>query len=236
MSAKFLPSSVGAEPKKLAILGGLLVIAGLAYYMSSGSDVPPGAKGTTSSRTTLPKAGDSTVDIAPINAPRPTTRSAPRRGSDEFRPTLKVPDDFDLREVDPTLNLAKLEQVRAVGQAGGRRSLFEFYTPPPPPPPKTPPIVPTEPKPELPKAVAPSKPVTPPPPPIPVKFYGYAGKPGGTERRALFVDGEEIFIKAESELIRDRYKIVRINVNSAEVEDTVSKNRQTLPIVEPFEK
>ena len=36
----------------------------------------------------------------------------------------------------------------------------------------------------------------------------------------------------EGELIRKRYKVVRIGTNSAVVEDTEHNHRQTLPLVE----
>jgi len=136
--------------------------------------------------------------------------------------------------IDPTLQLDRLAKVRNVSVEGGSRSLFEFYTPPPPPVPKPTPIVP---KPltaadlkaaELKKGPAPP----PPPPPIPLKFYGYSGAMRSTVRRAFFLDGEDIVQAGENETIRNRYKIIRIGVNSAVVEDTVAKNQQTLPLAE----
>jgi hypothetical protein len=72
----------------------------------------------------------------------------------------------------------------------------------------------------------------PPPTPIPFKFYGYAAPPRSGPRRAFFIDGEEIFIVGENEMIRNRYKIIRIGVNSAVVEDTKDKHQQTLPLEE----
>ena len=40
---KFVPAGLGAEPKKLAILGVLLVVAGVLYWMNSGPNIPDGA-------------------------------------------------------------------------------------------------------------------------------------------------------------------------------------------------
>ena len=53
-----------------------------------------------------------------------------------------------------------------------------------------------------------------------------------TYKRAFFLDGEDIIIAGEGDLIKKRYKIVRIGVNSAVVEDTEfkSNNQQTLPL------
>ena len=56
----------------------------------------------------------------------------------------------------------------------------------------------------------------------------------GTRKGAFFLesDGNTFHIAAENELVQNRYKIVRIGVNSAVVEDTKDKHQQTLPLVE----
>jgi hypothetical protein len=142
---------------------------------------------------------------------------------------------MDVSRIDPTLKLDLWSKARQVSVEGGARSLFEFYTPPPPPPvPKPAPIVPKPPTAAELKAaeLAKGPPPPPPPPPIPLKFYGYSGALRSTVRRAFFLDGEDIVQAGENETIRNRYKIVRIGVNSAVVEDTVAKNQQTLPLAE----
>ncbi len=53
-----------------------------------------------------------------------------------------------------------------------------------------------------------------------------------TSRRALFMEGEDIFVAGENDMVNNRFKIIRISANSAVVEDTVTKNQQTLPLVE----
>jgi hypothetical protein len=53
-----------------------------------------------------------------------------------------------------------------------------------------------------------------------------------TVRRAFFLDGEEIVQAGENDTIRNRYKILRIGVNSAVVEDIVAKNQQTLQLAD----
>jgi hypothetical protein len=84
-------------------------------------------------------------------------------------------------------------------------------------------IKPDEPKPDTPAA----KPPKPPPPPIPLKFYGFVT--GSGPRRAFFLNGDEIFVASEGDLVQKRYKIVRINVTSAVVADTQHEdNQQTL--------
>jgi hypothetical protein len=232
---KLAPAGVGAEPKKLVILVGLLAMAGGGYYWASRPDVPAGANAS-------PAPVPQTPSVFPATtAPRPTTASyGPRtvgRGrvsssGDDFRPTLKLPEGMDISRIDPTLKLDLLAKVRQVSVEGGSRSLFEFYTPPPPPPPKVQDIVPKPPVAESKSTDTPKPPAPPPPPPIPLKFYGLSGALRSTVRRAFFLDGEDIVQAGENETIRNRYKVLRIGVNSAVVEDTVAKNQQTLQMVE----
>jgi hypothetical protein len=80
----------------------------------------------------------------------------------------------------------------------------------------------------------PPPPAPPPPPPaIPLKFYGFTSYRQGV-KRAFFMEGEDIFVAAEGDTIKNRYKIIRIGVNSAVVEDINFKNQQTLPLLEEY--
>ena len=121
-----------------------------------------------------------------------------------------------------------LAKVQNVTLQGGARNLFQFG---PAPMPKTPepkiipkPVVEKQPD-EAPKPVEPPKP---PPPPIPLKFYGYASPSPKGVQRAFFLQGDEIVVAEEGELIQRRYRIVKIGINSCVVEDTQSKHQQTL--------
>lgn len=232
----WMPSGLGAEPKKLAVLGGLLVTIVGVYFYNQEPEVTVA---------TAPRATQPAPIIPAPSVSRPASRpqqKAKGRANEDFHPTLKLPEDFDLSQVDPTLRTDLLAKVRGVGEVGGSRSLFEFYVPPPPPPPPVKDINPIdfgkapraqETKPAPPADPGPPKP--PPPPPIPLKYYGYEGQPKGGKLKAFFIDGEETFRKGPGEMIRNRYRIVRIGPTSAEVEDTVAKNTQTLRIVEQCE-
>ena len=78
----------------------------------------------------------------------------------------------------------------------------------------------------------PPGPVTPPPPPITLKYYGYIAQRADGRKRAFFLDGDDILVAAEGELLKRRYKVVRIGVNSAIVEDMQFNNTQTIPLQE----
>ncbi len=224
----------GAEPKKLAALGGLLVVAVIVYFMNS-SDTPSNPGATTSTRS---------VATAPVIRPtaRSTARSGARAGNaargaslQEFRPTLKPKDPIDPSRVDPTLKLDLLAKLSKVTMEGGGRSLFDFSGAPAPkveiakvkpilPGQKTASIIgPVQPKPPAPAAEPPSA-------PIPLKFYGFTNAAQQGRKRAFFLDGEDILFGSEGELIKNRYKVVRIGVNSVVMEDTTSKKEQTLPL------
>jgi hypothetical protein len=225
------PSNVGAEPKKLAILGGLLAIAAYFYFSS-------GTPGSTVSATPGSTAPASAVAM-PAESRRPATKRQPEgasgNGPKEFRPA--VPKSVDPSSVDPTLHLEELAALRKVEIEGGMRSLFEISTAPPVAAAGLKDLAPIKPKPLFSGPVAPPPPPGPPPdpkaPPIPLKFYGFVNQTkGGADKRAFFLDGEDIVIATEGDTIKKRYKIIRIGVNSATVEDTTfkSNNQQTLPL------
>ena len=68
--------------------------------------------------------------------------------------------------------------------------------------------------------------------PIPFRFYGYTSIVKQWPKRAFFLEGDAIYIAAEGELIKSRYKVIYIGVNSAVVEDTSTKTQHALPLVE----
>ena len=76
----------------------------------------------------------------------------------------------------------------------------------------------------------PEPPAAPVAPPIPLKFYGFVS---ATEaKRAFFLDGDDIVVAREGDVIKKRYKVMRIGLNSAIVEDEQFKSQQTLTLVQ----
>ena len=95
--------------------------------------------------------------------------------------------------------------------------------------PKTPkPFIGPMPEPKPPPPVVAQKPIA---PPIPLKFYGFTSAPRGGSKRAFFLDGDEIVVAGEGELIKRRYKVIRIGLANVTMEDTQFQQQQTLPIV-----
>jgi len=48
----------------------------------------------------------------------------------------------------------------------------------------------------------------------------------------FFLDGEDILTANEGEVLKKKYKVVRIGVNSVVMEDIDTKSQQTLPLAE----
>ncbi len=219
----------GAEPKKLAVLAALLVVAGYFFFSRNSGD---------SAAVVRPAAA-----VAPAVSPRAGVRSVTRlragerglnSGPKEFRPSFKAK-DLDPSGVDPTLHLDLLARLQDVKVESDGRSLFEIGAAPPAEIAKL-----SEPAKIRPRPVGPQPPpppASPPPdpkaPPIPLKFYGFVNQSKAGDKRAFFLDGEDIIIATEGDVVKKRYKIVRIGVNSAVVEDTQFKGantQQTLPL------
>ena len=243
-----IPAQLGAEPKKLAVLGGLAVVLIGVYFIIRTPDVPQQAASVTPSgaRNPVPLESLGSRARSVQNAAGLTPQSAPqtgvaRRGQasiQDFKPTLKLPDGVDVSRIDPALKLNLLAQLQNLPLEGGERSLFEFGAAPKPatPTPTVAPVKPITPPPPPDTSVVSAAPPKPAIPPIPLKFYGYVSDSRnvapGAAKRAFFLDGEDIVVAGENDVIRNRFKIIRIGVNSAVVEDTASKNQQTLPLVE----
>jgi hypothetical protein len=226
--------NLGAEPKKVVMLAGLVLVGGYVFYTNVLSSSDSGG-------------GKAPADAPVAQAPAAPNPAVPRLGqrktiartnSLEFRP--KVPsrpeDQPNPATYDPTLRLDLLAKVQTAEPEGGARSLFQFSVAPPPESVKMADVGPIHPKrlaygppPPPPPAPPVVKPPDPPPPPITLKFYGYSTPRADGQKRAFFLDGDDIFVAAEGEMVKKRFRVVQIGVNSVIMEDTQYKNnRQTL--------
>lgn len=165
------------------------------------------------------------VRAGPPDVPLSESRPQPRaRGAAGAR-SRWIPPAMPAGAQDTTLRLDLLAKVQGITYQGTERNIFQYHTP-----------APTIPKPVANAVTKPGEQAgtaeKPPLPPIPLKYYGYAHKPSETAKRAFFVDGEEIFIAGEGEIVNKRYRIVKIGVNTVEVEDLVTKHKQALPLQE----
>jgi len=120
--------------------------------------------------------------------------------------------------LDPTLRFDLLKSSEDVTYKGSGRDIFRSQ-----------PELAAIPKPVTPD-VKPGPPPPPPPPPIDLKFYGFASRRDGY-KRIFLSKGEDIFVAKEGDIVDRRYKIVHIGQYSVDVEDVLTNNRQTLPLL-----
>jgi hypothetical protein len=231
----------GAEPKKVAILAALLLIAAAVLYFNVFA-------GDSDSKTRGSPVVSAPVVAAPI--PRPATRGAVpadrRRASknslvSEFKIRQGTPpgeEKPDPATIDPTLRLDLLAKLQQVEPPASMRNIFQYGAAPPPPAAAVKPV-------ELPKntpkiainqigaalPIPPSPPPAPTAPPMTFKYYGYKVSKSDGRKEAFLLDGDDIIIAGENDSVkRGRYKVVRIGVNSITIEDTQFKSTQTLQL------
>ncbi len=232
----------GGEPRTVALLGVLgLVLAYVVYdnVLSGPSDSAPTKSGV-ASPVVVPKPMTNAKTMAP-----PSLGKRGRTAAD-FRPSLRPRTDEvrDPATIDPSLQVELLAKLRNVTYTGAGRNLFEFSGSGPiastSPDPKIIPGVKPVAKPQRAQAIYPQfQPPAPPPPKprapaITMKYYGFVSNSGrSVNRKGFFLDGEEIIVVSEGELIKSRYKVLRIGLTSAEMQDTeFADDRQQLPLVE----
>jgi hypothetical protein len=232
---------LGAEPKKVIFLLALVAVGGYVFYDNVWNTPAPGGGGGGAARPAkktalIPQAEDVLTAPAKGTAPAAAKKGAARGRGGEFRPSLKM--EAGVAGVDPTLRLDLLAKVAAVEVRKVERSLFEFAAAPPPKVEDAKSRLP-EPKIEVAKRFIgpPEAPPKPPPPPKPkppainLKVYGSALPVGaGGVKRVFVMDGDEIFTPAEGDVLKKRYRIVKITPTTVVVEDLDFKNEQTLPV------
>jgi hypothetical protein len=228
---------IGAEPKKVMWLAGLIVTAGLVYYFESSDSASPAAAPARRAAAAI-----DTVVSAP--ATRKSNKTERRRETNaslikEWKPRLgfQNPEERpDPATVDPRLRMDLLAKVQSVEAGLPGRNPFTFGAAPAPEkklPPAPPVIHTTEAKPP---ATAPPGPPPPPPtptaPPMTFKYYGYKVSKTDGHKAAFLLDGDDILIAGENDTLKRRYRVVKIGINSITIEDTQFKSTQTLPMLE----
>ena len=237
--------TLGTQDKaKVVALVGLGLVAAYLFYTnvladSGGGPAPQASERKSSTET----PGGALVPAAPSSTPAlPRGRASSRSRGDDFHPVLhsaREEDRIDPMTIDPTLRLDLLAKLQQEPNIGGVRNLFQFGPAPAPkaelpkgPEPKIMPAVFVGPR-QAPAQEAVSRvPVEPPPPPITIKYYGYANARGNGRKTAFFLDGEDILVAGEGDLVKRRYKVVSIGVKSVVVEDTLSKRQQPVPLAD----
>lgn len=162
------------------------------------------------------RGDDNSAPAASVPRPAsPAATSEARSGRPE--PARRTVHPTLAQTLDPTLRFDWLKSSEEVTYKGTGRDIFRSQPEPAP----------------IPKPLPPDKQpnaVPPPPPPIDLKFYGFASRKDGY-KRIFLSKGEDIFVAKEGDIVDRRYKIVHIGQNSVDVEDVLTNNRQTLPLL-----
>jgi hypothetical protein len=135
----------------------------------------------------------------------------------------KILHNFEPR-LDPTIDLAMLNQTEQIKYAGNGRNIFVAGSVAKIEKPKHSGATDTE-------AQVRPLPTIPPPPPITLKFFGFANRPGET-KKVFLSQGEDVFIAGEGDIVDRRYRVLRISASSVDVEDVINNNRQSLPLTQ----
>jgi hypothetical protein len=200
---------VGTEDKKkvylAAGLGAVMLILLLRFlWQNFGPSTAP-----------TPAASPAVTEVRPATAAPETTQDATPGLAHQ---AAKV---GGLAALDPTLHPEIMRQAESLEYTGRGRNIFSQFSVAP----------------EIPKPVAPNRqahvdtgpPPPPPPPPINLGFYGYAAEKTG-QKQVFLLHGDDIFIASEGDVVDRRYRVVKINSASVQVEDIPYHNTQTLPL------
>lgn len=125
---------------------------------------------------------------------------------------------------NPSLRLDLLERISKLEYSGMHRNIFKSTPLPPPEPPR--PAMPLQPV-----DARPAQPVDP-PLVLPFKFYGYVSDAHAQRLRGFFSSGEDIMVAAEGETVARRFRLVRLTVTRAELEEISTGKKATLQLDE----
>jgi len=214
----------GSENRRKTIIAGALGTVALicvvyAYNMLFGGSPAPAPPPAAPVVTTAP----ANKAAAPVTSSSGGTRSPTPGGGAAGVDAVKMASTSS--SLDPTLDERAMLRTENLVYSGSGRNIFSAsYTPPvvvtqPKFSPRPAPVVYTPP---------PPPPGPPPPPPINLKFFGTA-KRGSGKMQAFLLQGEDVYLAAEGDIVARKYRISSISANSIQVTDLQNKNTQTLP-------
>ena len=127
---------------------------------------------------------------------------------------------------EPQLRLDLLAKLQTLEYSGTHRNIF-IATPPPPPPP------PGQQQASAPPIVGPMPPPPPPPLQVPAEFFGYESTSKSGKRVAFFTSGDDVLVVAEGDTFLNRFRLLHIGNDSADVVETSTGRHATVQMVQP---
>ncbi|HZU09098.1 MAG TPA: hypothetical protein VFA02_04290 [Pseudacidobacterium sp.] len=199
---------VGTEDKKKVIIAGALGLVVLVLLVRFLVDFFGGSP--------TPPPGPPQTVVRPA-APTPAQRPAQSEHA-----AAKVPGAG--ASLDPTLHPEWMAQAESLEYTGTGRNIFSQFSAPPVIEQVKAPIRPSQSVAQVPQG-------PPPPPPIDLKFFGYEAHKDGA-RKAFLLHGDDVFIASEGDIVDHRYRVLKINPFSVEIEDIPYHNAQPLPLTQ----
>ena len=201
----------------------LLVFVAYAYNSFFGGAPNPAATQPPASESTVTRSSSSRAETEGAATPVGNARgqaTAPGIAAKMMASTSA--------SLDPTLDESAMLRTESLVYTGTGRNIFSAISAPPPM--VIPKNVPSA-RPGTAVAAAPPVPAgPPPPPPINLKYFGIAVRLNG-RRQAFLLDGEDVYLASEGDIVARKYRIVSISPANIRVEDLVNNDTQTLPLV-----
>jgi hypothetical protein len=223
---KIFGMRIKVDPKIL-ISGLILLTAAFVWVQLRGGDDDHPSTPLVRPKTASANSSGSPAGAAKANYIRRGTASKSDSAAIRLRPV-----DPSKGDIDPTLRLDLLSRLQQVKLVEGSRNLFESGPAIAANLPPVPVVKPMLPKPAGPITPPPNTgPVTPSKPAVnvPFRYYGFV-KPGmkGDGNRGFFMEGDNILIATEGDVLEQRYLVVALTPNTARVEDIQLKEGQDL--------
>jgi hypothetical protein len=230
-------SAAPARDKKQIVvvsIFGLLLLVFVAYAYNSffggapnpaATPAPVGEPAVTQSSNSRAETEDAASPVSNARAGRAAGQATGQATAPGIAAKMMASTSASL---DPTLDESAMLRTESLVYSGTGRNIFSSISAPPPM--VIPKNVPSA-RPGAAGPVAPPVPTgPPPPPPINLKYFGTAVRLNG-RRQAFLLQGEDVYLASEGDIVARKYRIVTIGTSSIQVEDLVNNNTQSLPLV-----
>jgi len=224
---KMASSGSSEDRKKIAaVVGFVLIAAGLIYFEYFYSDAPA---------TPAPDAAATAPAVSADNKTVAAGDAVPAEIAVKTVGTAAKPLGTTSAALDPTLHMEAMLVTESLEYSGSGRNIFSASSAPVVTIPN--PITTARPKPGPAPVVVPCPPNCPPPPPpsppppIDLKFFGIVEASPNGPRQAFLLHEDSVFLASPGDVVLRRYRVVSIAAKSIQVEDMQYKYTQTLPLL-----
>ena len=206
----------------------LLVFVAYAYNSFFGGAPNPAATPTPVSEPEVTRSSNSRAETESATTPVSNARTGQTTGQATAPGIAAKMMASTSSSLDPTLDESAMLRTESLVYTGTGRNIFSAISAPPPM--VIPKNVPSA-RPDAAAAAAAAVPTgPPPPPPINLKYFGTAVRLNG-KRQAFLLQGEDVYLASEGDIVARKYRIVSIGTTNIQVEDLVNNDTQTLPLI-----